>query len=1138
MTLIGAGDIADCTNTGSQQTAAVVQDILQDVPSATVFTSGDNAYPDGSAANYQNCYHPTWGQFKAKTRPAIGNHEYNTGSANPAFDYYNGVGSTDGPAGKRGEGWYSYDKGKWHIVVLNANAAFVGIRAGSAQESWLKADLAATAQPCILAYFHHPRFYSGTTTPLPAPTASLLDFWKDLYAAGADLIVNGHAHVYERYAPQNPDGVLDMGKGIRQIIAGTGGESGGDVTVLRQNVEVVEGHTRGVLELTLDDGLYAWEFQPVAGKIFNDKGVSLCHGSPEPGGNAAPGVSFSSSCNGVTCNFTDQSVDVDGRMAEWGWSFGDGSSAVQRNPTHTFPASGTYTVKLTGADDDGVMRTVTKTVAVNALPGGGPPTNAPPSVSFSQSCSGLACTFTDGSTDSDGTVKAWNWNFGDGSSSSTKNPIRVYAQAGTYTVTLIADDDDGASGTSSAPVAVSGSAPPVALTVTTRSDATTQFMTLDWTGASGDSVDVYRNDAKLTVQFNDGHYTNSRAFTGSATYVYRVCQLRSSVCSNNATANFGTVPNKAPTASFTASCTSLTCTFTDASADADGSVKAWNWSFGDGGSATVRNPTYTYDLEDNYTVTLIVTDDKGATGTTTRSVTATPPPTNNAPVADYTVVCTDLSCQFTDKTSDTDGTVNSRTWDFGDNTATSTEANPLHVYSAGGPVTVTLTATDDDGDTGTVSRQMTVTAPGPNVDPTANFTFTCKGFSCSFTDGSSDTDGTIAGWSWDFGEPGTSSTATVKDPSHIYAGEGKYSVTLTSTDNGGGTGTVTKQVDVTPPPPNSPPVAQFTWSCTDLTCGFTDASTDDGSVAGWSWDFGDGAAATAKNPSHSYAAAGPYTVKLQVTDDAGVSSELVPHDITVTDPPPPPPNQPPVAGFTSSCTNLTCSFTDGSSDPDGSIASWSWNFGDGGSSSVTSPSHTYATAGSFSVTLDVTDNGGATSTKSGSATTTLPPNVAPAANFTSKCTGLSCSFTDGSTDSDGSVVGWSWTFGDGAISTTRSPSRTYAAAGTYSVSLTATDNRAGTNKKTASVTVAKPAGIVLTVKGSTTATQQLMTLDWTGAVGTNVSVFRNGPLLGTTPNDGHYVNSRNFVGAATYTYKVCQPPGNTVCSNQVTVTFK
>ncbi len=106
------------------------------------------------------------------------------------------------------------------------------------------------------------------------------------------------------------------------------------------------------------------------------------------------------------------------------------------------------------------------------------------------------------------------------------------------------------------------------------------------------------------------------------------------------------------------------------------------------------------------------------------------------------------------------------------------------------------------------------------------------------------------------------------------------------------------------------------------------------------------------------------------------------------------------------------------------------------------------------------------------------------------------------------------------------------------MSLTATDNRGGSNKKTASVTVTKPAGIVLTVKGSTTSTQQLMTLDWTGAVGTNVIVYRNGAVLTTTPNDGHYVNSRNFVGAASYTYKICQPPGNTVCSNSVTVTFK
>jgi PKD repeat protein len=1134
VTLVGAGDIATCTNEGDHATAEVVENVLASSPNVTVFTTGDNAYPNGSAADYQNCYHPTWGEFKSKTRPALGNHEYNTGSANPTFDYYNGPGTTTGPAGKRGEGWYSYDVGKWHIVVLNVNSAFVGTRTGSAQESWLQADLAATAQPCVLAYWHHPRFYSGTTSPLPAPSAYHLDFWKDLYAAGADLVLNGHAHVYERYAPQTPDGVLDMTKGLRQITVGTGGASGGSLTVLRENVEVVEGRTLGALKLTLDDGRYAWEFLPVAGKTFTDRGTGICHGSPEPTGNTAPQVSFTPHCDGLSCSLTDNSVDVGGRVVEWGWSFGDGSTSVKRNPTHSYAAAGSYTVRLTAADDDGVMRSLSKQVVVGGSPAGGPP-NAPPSVSFTQSCSGLTCTFTDASTDSDGSIAAWSWSFGDGGSSSARNPTRTFPAAGIYTVTLVADDDDGASGTSSAPVTVSGTAPPITLNVSTRFDATTQYMTLDWTGAKGDSVDVFRNDVKITVQLNDGHYGNSRNFTGPATYVYRVCQLRSTICSNTATAVFGSPSNAPPTASFTASCTSLTCTFTDASTDADGTIKAWNWSFGDdGGSASVRNPTYSYALEDKYTVTLIVTDDRGATGTTTRQVTATPPPTNSPPVAAFTVRCTDRSCQFTDGSSDADGTLTGRHWNFGDNTS-STETSPLHVYQADGTFTVTLTVTDNAGDTGAASQQLTFTPPGPNSPPTAGFTVSCKGFTCTFTDASTDSDGQVTGWSWDFGDSGTS---TDRNPSHIYTSEGTKTVTLISTDNRGGTGTITKQITVTPPSPNVPPVADFSSACADLVCTFTDASTDPdgGQVTGWSWDFGDGGSSIAQNPSHEYGGPATYDVVLISTDNDG-GKDTVTHQVSVTAPPPPPPNTPPLAGFSPNCTNLTCTFTDASTDPDGSIAAWSWKFGDGSSSTLQSPSRTYAAAGTYTVSLDVTDNAGGHGTSSSSMTVALPPNVLPTANFSSNCTNLACTFTDASTDPDGTVTAWKWTFGDGGSSTTKSPSHTYAAASSYSVTLVATDNRGGTGQRAATVSVTKPPAIVLTASGRTQTGQQLMTLDWTGAKGATVSVYRNGALLINTPNDGHYVNSRNFVGPATYVYKVCEL-GTTVCSNQVTVVFK
>src|SRR6266516_4523282 len=322
------------------------------------------------------------------------------------------------------------------------------------------------------------------------------------------------------------------------------------------------------------------------------------------------------------------------------------------------------------------------------------------------------------------------------------------------------------------------------------------------------------------------------------------------------------------------------------------------------------------------------------------------------------------------------------------------------------------------------------TAP-TNQPPVAAFSSSCSALTCSFTSTSSDPDGSIASYSWAFGDGATS---TVQNPSHSYAAAGSYNVTLTVTDNQGATNAVSHSVTVAAG--TQPPVAAFSSSCRALTCSFTSTGSDpDGSIASYSWAFGDGATSTVQNPSHSYAAAGSYTVTLTVTDNQGATN-AVSHSVTVTAA-----NQPPVAAFSSSCSALTCSFTSTSSDPDGTIASYSWTFGDGATSTVQNPSHTYAAGGTYTVTLTVTDNQSAA-------------NQAPTANFTFSCSGLSCSFTSTSSDPDGSIAGYSWNFGDATTSTAQNPSHSYAAAGTYNVTLTVTDNQGATNSVTHSVTLA------------------------------------------------------------------------------------
>ncbi len=264
--LLAAGDIASCASTGDEQTA----DLL-DTLSGTVLVMGDLAYNNGTTTEFNNCYHPTWGRHKARTMPSPGNHEYNTPGATGYYGYFGAA------AGDPAKGYYSFDVGEWHIISLNSNCGAVACAAGSTQEQWLRADLAAHPATCTLAYWHHPRFSSGDH----GNSVAMQPFWQALYDYGAEVALVGHDHTYERFAPQTPAGALDTTNGIREFVVGTGGRSHYTFDGAEPNSEVRNGTTYGVLKLTLQPASYEWEFVPVAGQTFTDSGTGACQaGAP------------------------------------------------------------------------------------------------------------------------------------------------------------------------------------------------------------------------------------------------------------------------------------------------------------------------------------------------------------------------------------------------------------------------------------------------------------------------------------------------------------------------------------------------------------------------------------------------------------------------------------------------------------------------------------------------------------------------------------------------------------------------------------------------------------------------------------------------------------------------------------------
>jgi PKD repeat protein len=641
-----------------------------------------------------------------------------------------------------------------------------------------------------------------------------------------------------------------------------------------------------------------------------------------------------------------------------------------------------------------------------------------------------------GSSDPDGDPITYSWDFGDGSSGTGATPTHTYATGGVFTVTLTVND-----GCTSSQCSTTAdiNAPPICDAAGPYTGNVGQAVSFDGTGSSDPDGTI----ATYAWNFGDGGTgtgaTPSHTYATGGLFTVTLTVTDNDGASSNCetTADINTPPICDADGPYSGTVGQPVSFDGTGSSDPDGTIVAYVWNFGDGSTGTGATPTHTYATGGVFTVSLMVTDNDGASSSCQTTADINTPPTCDAGGPYSGTIGQPVQFDGTGST-DPDGTIASYAWSFGDG-STGTGATPTHTYATGGVFAVTLTVTDNDGASSTCETTADINTP-PVCDANGPYSGTA-GQSITFDGtGSSDPDGTITSYAWNFGDGGTGSGP---NPTHTYATGGTFAVTLAVTDDDSASSTCETTADI-----NSPPVcdADGPYNGTvNVAVQFdgTGSSDPDGTIASYAWDFGDGGTGTGASPTHTYATAGNFTVTLIVTDNEGASSTCTTTaNITET------PNEPPLCdanGPYSGTAGVPVSF-DGSnsSDPDGTIVSYEWDFGDSGTGTGATPTHTYATAGTFTVSLTVTDDDGGSSSCTTIADITAAPNDPPICDANgpySGQTGVPVTFDGtGSSDPDGTIVSYEWDFGDGSTGTGATPTHTYAAAGTFLVELCVTDD--------------------------------------------------------------------------------------------------
>ncbi|MDP5172037.1 MAG: PKD domain-containing protein [Bacteroidia bacterium] len=739
--------------------------------------------------------------------------------------------------------------------------------------------------------------------------------------------------------------------------------------------------------------------------------------------NAAFVPTDSSACTPFSLPFFNTSTQTDAPLTAYRWNFGDGSTSTLPNPGHTFTQSGVFGVRLIAIDGNGCRDTVVHNITALALP--------TPAFSASDSlgCAPKTITFVDQSLASSPIV-SWNWTFGDGGSSNAKFPVHTYVNDGEYDVSLRTVDANGCENTLVRPRYIKLSHP-----VADFAKSANQICT----GTVVSFTDLSTADTTIQTwlwNFGDGTTSGQKnpthVYSAGGTYSVTLTITNIFGCSDQITkTGFVSVlpgPNTLFSPSLPAGCTPFSPTFTDQSTGTTSPVVAWSWTFGDGGVSTAQNPTHTYLVPGIYDVTLTTTDNNGCVSSFTRQVESLELP-NAKFFSNDTLGCAPQAVSFVDISKGPAPIVSWR-WNFG-NGMTSTIQNPTLTYANDGRFTVSLIAVDQNGCRDTATRVEYIRLSNPQPNFSLSQPNGCPGMLVKFTDLSL-ADTTIVSWLWTFGD---GSTSIVRNPSKVYPNPGLYTVSLTVTNVNGCSKTYTLPNAVSVA---TLPTADFlladSISCTPFLLDISDNTTTVSSpIVAWNWTFGNGDNSNDQEPIYTYYTPGSYQIRFRVTDANGCTDSVM-KTVIATEAPRPSFSQNDSVG----CSPFTVKFTDRTraSYP---ITGWLWNFGDGTTSTVKNPTHTYLTDGIYTVSLTVFDNNNCQETFTKEDLIRLSHPVAGFDNDIQEgCAGSTVIFTDRSVG-DTTLTGWFWDFGDGGQTVVQNPSYTYFNSAQYDVTLIVTN---------------------------------------------------------------------------------------------------